>query len=96
MREGEISIWTGWKRCWRNRTMCKTQDIFAAGASRRAAGWGGSKASKAVRRAALKYEHLPEAAVADAVFGVQGREKEKAIEALQRLAKLDTEILPPL
>lgn len=53
------------------------------------------KASKAVRRAALKYEHLPEAAVADAVFGVQGREKEKAIEALQRLAKLDTEILPP-
>lgn len=33
------------------------------------------KASKAVRRAALKYEHLP--------------------EALQRLAKLDTEILPP-
>ncbi|WP_308030300.1 tetratricopeptide repeat protein [Neisseria lactamica] len=53
------------------------------------------KASKAVRRAALKYEHLPEAAVADVVFSVQGREKEKAIGALQRLAKLDTEILPP-
>lgn len=53
------------------------------------------KASEAVRRAALKYEHLPEAAVADAVFSVQGREKEKAIGALQRLAKLDTEILPP-
>ncbi|HEZ2072490.1 TPA: hypothetical protein WHQ71_000109, partial [Neisseria meningitidis] len=53
------------------------------------------KASKAVRRAALKYEHLPEAAVADVVFSVQGRKKEKAIGALQRLAKLDTEILPP-
>lgn len=53
------------------------------------------KASKAVRRAALKYEHLPEAAVADVVFSIQGREKEKAIAALQRLAKLDTEILPP-
>ncbi|HEZ0251561.1 TPA: hypothetical protein WGO19_000659 [Neisseria meningitidis] len=53
------------------------------------------KASKAVRRAALKYEHLPEAAVADVVFSIQGREKEKAIGALQRLAKLDTEILPP-
>ncbi len=53
------------------------------------------KVSKAVRRAALKYEHLPEAAVADVVFSVQGREKEKAIGALQRLAKLDTEILPP-
>lgn len=53
------------------------------------------KASEAVRRAALKYEHLPEAAVADVVFSVQGREKEKAIGALQRLAKLDTEILPP-
>ncbi len=53
------------------------------------------KASKAVRRAALKYEYLPEAAVADVVFSIQGREKEKAIGALQRLAKLDTEILPP-
>ncbi|WP_301673751.1 tetratricopeptide repeat protein [Neisseria blantyrii] len=52
------------------------------------------KASEAVHRAALKYEHLPEAAVADVVFSVQGREKEKAIGALQRLAKLDTEILP--
>lgn len=53
------------------------------------------KASEAVRRAALKYEHLPEAAVADVVFNVQVREKDKAIAALQRLAKLDTEILPP-
>lgn len=53
------------------------------------------KASKAVRRAALKYEHLPEAAVADVVFSIQGREKEKAIAALQRLSKLDAEILPP-
>lgn len=53
------------------------------------------KASEAVHRAALKYEHLPEAAVADVVFNVQVREKDKAIAALQRLAKLDTEILPP-
>lgn len=53
------------------------------------------KASEAVHRAALKYEHLPEAAVADVVFNVQVREKDKAISALQRLAKLDTEILPP-
>lgn len=53
------------------------------------------KASKAVRRAALKYEHLPEAAVADVVFSLQAREKEKAIAALQRLSKLDAEILPP-
>ena len=40
-------------------------------------------------------EVLPEAAVADVVFNVQVREKDKAIAALQRLAKLDTEILPP-
>lgn len=53
------------------------------------------KASEAVHRAALKYEHLPEAAVADVVFSIQGREKEKAIAALQRLSKLDAEILPP-
>lgn len=53
------------------------------------------KASEAVHRAALKYEHLPEAAVADVVFNVQVQEKDKAIAALQRLAKLDTEILPP-
>lgn len=53
------------------------------------------KASETVHRAALKYEHLPEAAVADVVFNVQVREKDKAIAALQRLAKLDTEILPP-
>lgn len=53
------------------------------------------KASKAVRRASLEYGHLPEAAVADVVFSLQAREKEKAIAALQRLSKLDAEILPP-
>lgn len=53
------------------------------------------KASEAVRRAAMKYGHMPEAAVADAVFSLQVREKDKAIAALQRLSKLDAEILPP-
>lgn len=53
------------------------------------------KASEAVRRASLEYGHMPEATVADVVFSLQAREKEKAIAALQRLAKLDTEILPP-
>lgn len=53
------------------------------------------KASEAVNRAALKYGHMPEAAVADVVFSLQAREKEKAIAALQRLSKLDAEILPP-
>ncbi|HHK5576518.1 TPA: tetratricopeptide repeat protein [Neisseria polysaccharea] len=53
------------------------------------------KASEAVNRAALKYRHMPEAAVADAVFSLQVREKDKAIAALQRLSKLDAEILPP-
>lgn len=53
------------------------------------------KASEAVRRASLEYGHLPEAAVADVVFSLQAREKEKAIAALQRLSKLDAEILPP-
>lgn len=53
------------------------------------------KASEAVRRASLEYGHMPEAAVADTVFSLQVREKEKAIAALQRLSKLDAEILPP-
>lgn len=53
------------------------------------------KASEAVRRASLEYGHMPEAAVADVVFSLQAREKEKAIAALQRLSKLDAEILPP-
>ncbi|WP_118792066.1 tetratricopeptide repeat protein [Neisseria bergeri] len=53
------------------------------------------KASEAVHRAAMKYGHMSEAAIADVVFNVQVREKDKAIAALQRLAKLDTEILPP-
>lgn len=53
------------------------------------------KASEAVRRASLEYGHMPEAAIADVVFNVQVREKDKAIAALQRLSKLDAEILPP-
>lgn len=53
------------------------------------------KASEAVRRASLEYGHMPEATVADVVFSLQAREKEKAIAALQRLSKLDAEILPP-
>lgn len=53
------------------------------------------KASEAVRCASLEYGHMPEATVADVVFSLQAREKEKAIAALQRLSKLDAEILPP-
>lgn len=53
------------------------------------------KAAKQVHKAAAKYGDMPEAAIADAVFSVQSKDKAQAIEALQRLAKLDDEMLPP-
>ncbi len=54
-----------------------------------------AKAGKAVHRAARKYPEMPEAAIADAVFSAQNGKEKDAVAALQRLAKLDAEILPP-
>lgn len=53
------------------------------------------KASGQVHKAASAYAELPEAAIADAVYSAQDGNKKHAIAALQRLARLDTEILPP-
>ena len=55
----------------------------------------GLKAGKAVHKAAGKYPDMPEAAIADAVFSAQGGKEKDAVSALQTLAKLDAEILPP-
>lgn len=53
------------------------------------------KASSQVHKEALKYKDLPEAAIADVIFSAQGGKKKHAIAALQRLAGLDAEMLPP-
>ena len=53
------------------------------------------KAGKEVHKAAKKYADMPEAAIADLILSAQrGRERD-AVQALQNLARLDTEILPP-
>lgn len=48
-----------------------------------------------VHKAAKKYPDMPEAAIADAIFSAHGNHEKHAVEALQRLAKLDSELLPP-
>lgn len=53
------------------------------------------KMGKAVHRAADKYPAMPEAAIADAIFSAQRGKEKNAVSALQTLAKLDAEILPP-
>lgn len=53
------------------------------------------KAGKEIHKAAQKYASMPEAAIADLILSAQrGRERD-AVQALQKLAKLDTNILPP-
>lgn len=52
------------------------------------------KTADEVRRAAKGYPNMPEAAIADVIFGAQDN-SERAVEALQRLAELDADILPP-
>lgn len=53
------------------------------------------KASAQVHKETLKYPEMPEAAIADAIYSAYDGKKKNAIAALQRLAKLDSEILPP-
>lgn len=53
------------------------------------------KIVKDVHKAAKRYVQLPEAAIADLIFSAQANKERDAVAALQRLAKLDTEILPP-
>lgn len=52
------------------------------------------KTADEVRRAAKGYPNMPEAAIADVIFSAQDN-SERAVEALQRLAELDADILPP-
>lgn len=53
------------------------------------------KAGKEIHKAAKKYASMPEAAIADLILSAQrGRERD-AVQALQNLAELDTNILPP-
>lgn len=54
-----------------------------------------AKIGKDVHKAAKRYTDLPEAAIADLIFSAQTDKERDAVAALQRLAKLDTEILPP-
>ncbi|MCP1660205.1 tetratricopeptide repeat protein [Neisseria perflava] len=53
------------------------------------------KAAKEVHKAAANYPDMPEAAIADVIFSGQDHKDRHAVAALQRLAGLDTEILPP-
>lgn len=52
------------------------------------------KTADEVRRAAKGYPNMSEAAIADVIFSAQDN-SERAVEALQRLAELDADILPP-
>lgn len=74
----------------------QTQRIFLilAQAAAQQPGLAG-KAGKEVHKAANRYPEMPEAAVADVVYSAQQGNERHAVAALQRLAKLDTEILPP-
>ncbi|WP_036494752.1 tetratricopeptide repeat protein [Neisseria weaveri] len=53
------------------------------------------KAVDAVHQAAQRYPELPEAAIADVVFSARSGREEAAVSALQKLSKLDNEMLPP-
>ncbi|UOO81432.1 hypothetical protein LVJ83_10795 [Uruburuella testudinis] len=50
---------------------------------------------RGVHKAAAKYQEMPEAAIADVIFSAQRGKEKDAVKALQRLARLDAEILPP-
>ncbi|MDO4907588.1 tetratricopeptide repeat protein [Neisseria sp.] len=53
------------------------------------------KIGKDVHKATKRHTDLPEAAIADLIFSAQTNKERDAVRALQRLARLDTEILPP-
>ncbi|OSI18270.1 tetratricopeptide repeat protein [Neisseria dumasiana] len=53
------------------------------------------KAGKEVHKAAKKHADKPEAAIADLILSAQRERERDAVQALQNLAKLDTDILPP-
>lgn len=53
------------------------------------------KAAPEVHKAAKQYEQMPEAAIADVIFSSAGGKEQHAVGALQRLAALDANILPP-
>ena len=53
------------------------------------------KVGSEVHKAAKKYPDMPEAAIADVIFSAQEGDERHAVEAMQRLANLDAEILPP-
>lgn len=52
------------------------------------------KTAEEVRKAAKRYPDMSEAAIADVIFSTQNN-SQHAVEALQRLAALDADILPP-
>ena len=54
-----------------------------------------AKGASQVHKAAQKYPDMPEASIADAIYSAQSGSDRHAVSALQNLAKLDSEILPP-
>ena len=53
------------------------------------------KGVKSVHKAAAGYPDMPEAAIADVLFSAAANKDKDAVAALQRLASLDSNILPP-
>ncbi|WP_416190835.1 hypothetical protein [Neisseria sp. CCUG12390] len=80
----------------RNATEEQTQRIFLLLAQAAVQQQGlAARAGKEVHKAAAKYPDMPEAAIADVIFSAQEGSERNAVAAMQRLAKLDAEILPP-
>lgn len=79
-----------------NATEEQTQRIFLLLAQAAVQQQGlAEKAGREVHKAAEKYPDMPEAAIADVIFSAQEGDERHVVEAMQRLAKLDAEILPP-
>ncbi len=79
-----------------NATEEQTQRIFLLLAQAAVQQQGlAEKAGREVHKAAEKYSDMPEAAIADVIFSAQEGDERHVVEAMQRLAKLDAEILPP-
>lgn len=80
----------------RNASEEQTQRIFLLLAQAAVQQQGlAARAGKEVNKAAKKYPDMPEAAIADVIFSAQQGNERQAVKAMQRLAKLDAEILPP-
>ncbi|PSJ79228.1 tetratricopeptide repeat protein [Neisseria iguanae] len=79
-----------------NATEEQTQRIFLLLAQAAVQQQGlAEKAGREVHKAAEKYPDMPEAAIADVIFSAQEGNERHAVAAMQRLANLDAEILPP-